>query len=63
MTRYHLTIEAEHRADDPQGVRRLRLALKPMLRRLGLRCVKAEPIAVTAAEAERLAIQENNQWR
>ncbi|BBO35700.1 hypothetical protein PLANPX_5312 [Lacipirellula parvula] len=41
--RFQLLIEAEPQADDPDGNRRLRFALKAMLRRLGLRCVTITP--------------------
>ncbi len=41
--RYQLLIEVQHQADDPDGVRRLRMALKRLLRSFGLRCVSVVP--------------------
>ena len=38
-----LTIRPEPRADDPRGLRRLRAALKMLLRRFGLRCLAITP--------------------
>lgn len=37
--RYQLLIEVQHQANDPDGVRRLRMALKRLLRSFGMRCV------------------------
>jgi hypothetical protein len=38
-----LRLEAQHRADDPDGVRRLRGLLKVLLRSLGFRCIECKP--------------------
>lgn len=43
--RFQLLIEAAPQADDESGTRRLRAVLKSMLRRHGLRCVSATPVA------------------
>ncbi|WP_152098008.1 hypothetical protein [Lacipirellula parvula] len=43
MNTYQLTLEAKPQADDPDGARRVRMALKRLLRSFGLRCVKVEP--------------------
>lgn len=43
MTRYTITIEAMPRPDDPTGVRRVRIALKRLLRGLHLKCIEAKP--------------------
>lgn len=37
--RFSLMLEAAPRADDADGTRRLRMALKALLRRHGLRCL------------------------
>ena len=37
--RFTLTVEAVPQADDPDGVRRLRMALKRLWRNHGLRCL------------------------
>jgi hypothetical protein len=44
--RYILTLQADHQADDPDAIRRLRSVLKRLLRGYRLRCV-----TLTAAEA------------
>jgi hypothetical protein len=43
MTSYQITLEAKPQPDDPDGVRRLRMGLKRLLRSFGLRCVRVEP--------------------
>jgi hypothetical protein len=50
--RYVLIIEAEHRADDPNGMRRLRLLLKRALRAFGLRCIEVKPVDETKQERD-----------
>jgi hypothetical protein len=42
--RFALTIMADDQPDDPFGIRRLRMALKILRRRFGLRCLSAETI-------------------
>lgn len=41
--RFQILIEAQPQADDPDGNRRLRMALKRLLRSFGLRCVSVTP--------------------
>lgn len=65
--RFVLTVEAAPQADDADGTRRLRMALKSLLRRFGLRCVTVFTVddvskageatsnqVATAANAERI---------
>jgi len=42
-TRYVLHLVPLPQADDPDGIRRLRLALKALLRSYRLRCTRCEP--------------------
>jgi len=42
-TEYQLTLRAVPQADDPHGVRRLRLLLKRLLRTHGFRCTMVQP--------------------
>lgn len=49
--RFQILIEAQPQADDPDGNRRLRMALKSMLRRHGLRCVTVMPATDPAVDA------------
>lgn len=42
-TAYTVTLRPVPRGDDPQGVRRLRAALKCLLRSFGLRCTSVAP--------------------
>ncbi|WP_428306751.1 hypothetical protein [Lacipirellula sp.] len=51
-TTYHLTLEAKPQADDPDGVRRVRMALKKLLRSFGLKCVRVEPAVHQRPEHE-----------
>jgi len=48
MSEFKLTLEAQPDPSDPSGYRRLRKALKVLLRSFGLRCVditqRAEPL-------------------
>lgn len=44
MTTYQLTLEAKPQVDDPDGARRIRMALKRLLRSFGLRCIRVEPV-------------------
>ena len=44
-TRYNLTLEAAPEPSDPDGSRRLRMGLKALLRRFGLRCVSAQAVS------------------
>jgi len=39
--RFNLTVQLDAQADDPHGTRRLRFALKVLLRRFGIQCVDA----------------------
>jgi hypothetical protein len=55
--RFQLLIEAQPQADDESGVRRLRAALKSMLRRHGLKCVSATPVADAQSAGEAIADQ------
>lgn len=43
FTEFVLTLRPQPDASDPQGVRWLRWALKTLLRRFGLRCVRCGP--------------------
>jgi len=59
---YSLQLALTPRADDPGGYRRLRMALKALGRRFGIRCVEVRPVKPpapdarpTAADAESLA--------
>jgi hypothetical protein len=40
-SRYAITVQLDYQPDDPHGVRRLRAALKTLLRRYGVQCVDA----------------------
>jgi hypothetical protein len=46
---YQLTLRARSQRDDPEGIRRLRLALKRLLRGYGLTCVSVEPLSHEAS--------------
>lgn len=50
---YRLTLRPEPQTDDPRGIRRLRAAMKCLLRSFRLRCVDIEPCA-DLIEVERL---------
>lgn len=51
--RFQLLIEAQPQTDDADGTRRLRMALKRLLRSHGLRCLNMTPVddAQNAGEA------------
>jgi hypothetical protein len=51
MNTYQVTLEVKPQPDDPDGVRRVRMALKRLLRTFGLRCTKVEPVTKTVNTA------------
>ena len=52
VSTYTLTIRPLPQADDPGGIRRLRMALKALRRSYGLQCIRIEPAKATELQTQ-----------
>ena len=49
---YTIRLRCQHDPTDPDGIRRLRAALKRLLRGYGLRCIAVEPVVEPEPDQE-----------